>query len=421
MRDQFNQLVSALVKGLRANEVLLASFAGETSDFVRFNQGRVRQPGTVHQAAVTLQLIDGKRHATTELNLTGAGADDLTRARGALTGLRDLLPHLPEDPHLLYCTAPATSAHVDKSQLAAREEITEHILEPAQDLDLVGFYAGGPVYRGFASSLGHDHWFQRHSFTFDWSLYRSGDKAVKQSYAGFAWDPAAYGAKLQQGRDQLERLGQSPKTITPGTYRVYFAPAAMREVMGLLAWVGFGARALRTKQSPLVKMQDAGARLHQSFTLVENTAESTGPQFQEAGFLKPSRVTLIQEGQLADPLVSPRSAVEYGLPTNGASGAEMPSALELAAGELPQAEVLTRLGTGLYVNNLWYGNFSDRPAGRITAMTRFACFWVEDAQLGAPLNVMRFDESIFHLFGRGLEGLTQERDLELDNDTYQLV
>jgi hypothetical protein len=31
--------------------------------------------------------------------------------------------------------------------------------------------------------------------------------------------------------------------------------------------------------------------------------------------------------------------------------------------------------------------------------------------------VMRFDDSIFHLFGAGLEGLTRERELLLDADT----
>lgn len=40
---------------------------------------------------------------------------------------------------------------------------------------------------------------------------------------------------------------------------------------------------------------------------------------------------------------------------------------------------------------LWYLNFSDRPGGRITGMTRFASFWVEDGRIVAPLNVMRFD------------------------------
>jgi predicted Zn-dependent protease len=71
------------------------------------------------------------------------------------------------------------------------------------------------------------------------------------------------------------------------------------------------------------------------------------------------------------------------------------------------------------VNNLWYLNYSDRPACRITGMTRFATLWVENGKIVAPVNVMRFDESLYRMFGNHLAGLTTERDLILDSDTYE--
>ena len=43
-------------------------------------------------------------------------------------------------------------------------------------------------------------------------------------------------------------------------------------------------------------------------------------------------------------------------------------------------QVLRTLDTGLYIGNLWYLNFSDRSACRLTGMTRFASFWVEGGQ-----------------------------------------
>ena len=57
------------------------------------------------------------------------------------------------------------------------------------------------------------------------------------------------------------------------------------------------------------------------------------------------------------------------------------------------------MGTGVYIGNLGYLNYSDRTAGRMTGMTRFATFWVEDGQVVAPLNVMRFDDTILR-FGK---------------------
>ena len=79
---------------------------------------------------------------------------------------------------------------------------------------------------------------------------------------------------------------------------------------------------------------------------------------------------------------------------------------------------LRELGTGLYVSNLWYLNYSDRAACRTTGMTRFATFWVENGVLCEPIDVMRFDESIYRMLGENLVALTREREMILDPDTY---
>jgi predicted Zn-dependent protease len=116
--------------------------------------------------------------------------------------------------------------------------------------------------------------------------------------------------------------------------------------------------------------------------------------------------------------VSARTAREFTLAQNGAEAEEQARALVLSSGDIPTAEALARLGTGLYVGNLWYLNFSDRPAGRVTGMTRFATFWVENGEIVAPLPVMRFDESLFRIFGDCLVGLTDESVEVADNGTY---
>jgi predicted Zn-dependent protease len=130
-------------------------------------------------------------------------------------------------------------------------------------------------------------------------------------------------------------------------------------------------------------------------------------------------VKLIADGKLGDALVSPRSAKEYGLQTNAANGGESPESLDLAPGALEEREVLAALDRGLYISNLWYLNFSDRPAGRITGMTRFATFWVEGGRIVAPVSPMRFDDSIYRMLGENLIDLTRSRELLLDASTYE--
>ena len=90
----------------------------------------------------------------------------------------------------------------------------------------------------------------------------------------------------------------------------------------------------------------------------------------------------------------------------------------MAAGRLVQADILKQLGTGLYISNLWYLNYSDQPAARMTGMTRFATFWVEDGQIIAPVNTMRFDDSVYSLLGSQLEALTVEREWLVSASTY---
>jgi predicted Zn-dependent protease len=320
---------------------------------------------------------------------------------------------------LLYATEVRSSEHHGENRLPEDTgAIVAAILEAGRGRDLVGIYAAGGIQSGFANSFGQRNWFSSYSYNFDWSFYHQADKAVKCGYAGLVWDPAEFTHKVHTAAEQLTVLAQTPRTIDPGRYRVYLAPAALADIVGLLCWGGFGLKAHRTKQTVLLKMIEEGARLHPMITLQENTADGVAANFQESGFIKPDRVTLIENGAFRDCLVSPRSAKEYSVQTNGASGGEMPESLAMAGGSLPESEVLQTLDTGVYINNVWYLNYSDRTACRMTGMTRFATFWVENGVIQAPLNVMRFDETLYRLLGEKLSALTAERELILDPSTY---
>jgi len=416
LKEQFFRLAERLGRGLRGGEILLCNFGAERSDFVRFNHGRVRQAGSVEQRSLSLRLVRNRRQASASVEIAGTKADAELLER-TLARLRDSLDGLPEDPWLLISEAPRSTSAERRGELAPAQALLEYVTDEAQGHDLVGFYAGGTIYRGFANSLGQRNWHEVDSFNFDWSLYRQADQAVKTGYAGFSWDGKVFREKLQAAAAQLQAFERGRKAIEPGEYRAYLGPRALDELTGLLSWGGFSARARATKQSPLLRMQ-SGAALSPRVSLTENTAEGTAPAFQSDGFAKPPAVALIGGGKLAEALTSPRSAKEYGLATNAANGAESPESLDMAPGDLPEPGVLQALDTGLYISNLWYLNFSDRPAGRVTGMTRFATFWVERGRIAAPVGPMRFDDSIYRMLGENLLALTRERELLPDASTY---
>ena len=418
MHEYFYTLADAITALLKGDEIYTCTFRGEDSDFVRFNQSAVRQAGTVTQRFLNLDLIRGQRHAAADVALSGDLEEDRTRLTQTVAELREQLPYLPEDPYLLYATEVQSSVHEGENALPDSASAVAAVLDAGRGRDLVGFYAAGGIYAGFANAFGQRNWFASYNFNCDWSFYYQADKAVKTAYAGFVWKPDEFAHKVATAAEQLEQLRQAPRTIPPGHYRVYLAPAALDDILHTLAWGGFGLKDHRTKQTTLLKMVEEGACLHPAVTLCENTRDGVAPNFQGAGFIKPDQVTLIEAGTFRHCLVSPRSAKEYGVLTNGASNGETPQSLDMAAGDIPHQEVLQRLDTGVYINNVWYLNYSDRSACRMTGMTRFATFWVEHGAIQAPLNVMRFDESIYRLLGERLLGLTTERELPLSTSTY---
>ncbi len=394
-------------------------FDAEASDFVRMNHGRIRQPGSVAQRYLRLHLIRGQRHAEQCFSLTGDLARDRDRVAAAFTWLRETLTGLPDDPHLSYAIEVASSRSVKSRPLPPAEEIVAGVLDSASGLDLVGIYASGPVYRGFANSLGQRNWHEATSFNLQWSLYHRADKAVKTTYSGFEWSAEAFEGKMNGARERLALLATPARSLEPGSYRAYLTPSAMEEIAGMLCWGGFSGRALATRQSCLFRVQDGDAAFDRSIAFTENTAGGVAPDFQSEGFTRPAAVALVRDGRLAGSLVSPRTAKEYALATNGANSEEVPESLDMAGGELSASDAMAALDSGLYIGNLWYLNFSDRPACRMTGMTRFASFWVEHGKIVAPVNVMRFDDSLFRLLGENLVGLTSERELMVDANSYR--
>lgn len=418
MQQYFYELAALLDTRMEGAEQYKCWLSAEASDFVRFNRSAIRQAGHVRQIHLSLHLIDGLRHAKTTLALAGDLESDRALLERMVSDLRAQLPDLPEDPHLMISTEVHSTQHVAASRLTDTDVIVDEVLRAAEGYDFVGILAAGPIYRGFANSYGQRNWHETASFNLDWSLYQSRDKAVKTTYAGFDWDSEAFRAKFRNATEQLAVLQRAPVRIQPGAYRAYLTPAALNEIVGMLNWGGVSEKALRTKQSPLRRMRDEGLLLHSSITLTEDTANGLAPAFQGDGFIKPEQVALFEEGRLTGSLVSPRTAKEYGIATNGADSGESMASVDLAAGELETSKILAELDTGVFIGNLWYLNFSDRSNCRITGMTRFATFWVENGQIKAPLDVMRFDDSLFRVLGDKLIGLTREREMLIDTDSY---
>ncbi|MBD3883587.1 TldD/PmbA family protein [Phormidium tenue FACHB-886] len=415
----FDQLVSTLLAELKADESLKLELTGETSQFVRFNRAKVRQAGCVDDGELSLTLMSDRRTASRTIPFTGNWTIDWQQTKVALNELRQEVPHLPEDPYLVTPAGSATSRDVHQGRLLGPETTVAAILPEVVGLDFAGIYAGGSLIRAYADSAGQKHWFATESFSLDYSLFTPDGQAVKGTFAGNEWDAAAYTAKLAESKQQLERLGRSPKAVSKGQYRTYLAPAAVADLLALFSWGGVSEAALQRGNSAFAVLQRGEKRLSSAFSLTEDFRRGLVPRFNGWGEIAPIELPIIQNGRLVNTLVNSRTAKEYGKVANGANGGESLRSPEIAPGSLPAAEILKALDTGLYLSNLHYLNWSDRPSGRVTGMTRYACFWVENGEIVAPIENLRFDESLYRCFGENLIALTNFQEFIPEVGTYE--
>ncbi len=416
MATGFEQVVQDLRQNLADHEHFILSLHGEDSLFTRFNRAQVRQSGTVRDARYQLTLFKEQRNCRYEFPCIGTEIDR-QQAQQVLNALRAEILGVPIDPYQVLPTGNAHSHQVNLGHLLAPDQITAAILTPVKDLDFTGIYAGGTVIRGYADSNGQQHWFATDTFTLDYSLFTADGQAVKGTIAGSDWLPKKYQAQIAISRQQLARLAQPPQTIKPGKYRTYLAPAAVADLVGMMSWGGLSESDMQQGQSGLAQLRE-GQQLSDLFTLQENFSHGLVPQFNHLGEITPQQLPLIITGQLVNTLVNTRTAREYQKVSNQANSGESLRAAEVNTGQLAQVQILAELDTGLYLSNLHYLNWSDRQTGRITGMTRYACFWVENGKIIAPINNLRFDESLYNFWGNNLLSVTNFAEYAADVDSY---
>lgn len=418
LEASFDLVLAGLNQNLHPEEQFTLRLQGEISQFTRFNHAKVRQTGIVQDGSLQLKLISRQRSSSIEFPFTGELDIDLPQAQAALEYLRVELPQLPVDPYLVLPTGTATSREIHPGELLPAAEVVSSLLPVVNSLDFTGLYAAGMVMRGYADSSGQKHWFATESYMLDYSLFTSMGQAVKGTLAGSYWDHLVYQAKIAESKTQLQRLAQPLKTIERGKYRTYLAPAATADLLGMLSWGGISEAALRQGRSCFGALRLGEQPLSELLTISENFQRGLIPRFNELGEIAPASLTLIDRGRLANTLVNARTAKEYQLPANGANRSESLRSAEISPGILTADRILADLDTGLYLSNLHYLNWSDRPTGRVTGMTRYACFWVEGGEIVAPIANLRFDESLYRCWGDHLLALTNSLEFIPDVDTY---
>ena len=418
MQNYFKKISDLLFNALESSEILILNFDAEETDFVRYNKSKIRQAGRVHQVSLDINLIKKGKTLRSSLRLSTEYNKDKTLLVRTLFFLRREVNELPKDPYLIYEKNINSSNLIDDQGLNA-QDMSSRILDISSSHDMVGILSSGKIIKGFANSLGQFNWHESDSFNFDWSLYDDNGKAVKQNYADRKWNQDTFTRLYAESAQQLSVISNDEQKVEPGSYKVYLSPSALNEIIDMMSWGGFSYKANKIGSSPLHLMAKGDREFNKSVSFSEDLSNGISPKFHSDGFIKPNNTELITEGKYQKSLISPRSALEYSVKHNAAEDYESPVSIKLETGKINSKKILETLGTGIYLNNLWYLNFSDRNNARVTGLTRFGCFYVKDGELIGPINTMRFDETMYNIFGTKLAGLTNEQQLLMDTSTYE--
>ncbi len=412
-KDIFQTICSQVFDSLKKNEQLTVYLEGENSQYFRFNDSKLRQSGIIEDYAVTISLFSGKKSLQSSTTLSSDIKSSVSNLTNEINALRDPLSLIPENDFTCF-PDPFESLDIVKSgQLPKREEILEALMDTISSDNLTGVWTSGKIFRACSTSEGTNHWFEKDSFIFDFSLIDAQENMVKVLFPGSNWDKSKFVAAFHEASEKLKLMNKPKIELKPGKYRVWFEPNAVADFVDMFNWNGVSESSFRNGSSCLLKLRNSDTRLSNLFSLNESFSSLSTAPFNSRGEVSED-VAIIQNGILSNTLVNAKTALEYKISSNFAEEpnswgmGEYMRSPHMEAGDIDNEERLEKLGTGIFISNIHYLNWSDTLGGRITGLTRYACYWVEDGKLVAPIKTMRFDDSFYNFFGSNLEGVGKE-------------
>ncbi len=418
MEEIFNHLSDKLFSYLKRDEYLIISFDGESSQFIRFNNASIRQTGLVNDATMGLKYIANGRTCHGAFTASGDQNTDFQRGKYEIERMRKESKEIPADPFLVMPKNAGSSHEIKKVNGLPFDNAVSALIPVMDGIDFVGIWVNGKMYRGNANSVGQRHWFETDSHCLDYSLVTPSHQMVKGCYSGSDWNQENYEKYVENSKNKLRIMNRNPVKVDTGDYKTWFEAAAVADFLGMFSWNGISEASLRQGCSGFGRMRHEDVRLSSKLSLAEDFSPGLCPKFNSEGEVSSDSLSLIENGKLKNTLVSSRSAKEYNLDSNYAESGEYLRSPMMSPGNLSHSKVLKELDKGLYLSNIHYLNWSDNSGGRITGLTRYACFWVENGEIVAPIKTMRFDDSFYNFFGKQLLDVEDKLTVVPETSTY---
>jgi len=414
--DRTLGLLEKALRGLAADQGS-ALYLGGSRSLTRFANNAIHQNVTEESGEITIAAVLGKRMGVAATGSTRPG--DLRRCARQAVELAKLTPENPDfkslpgpkpyDPLATYCEATAACSPIQRAE-AIRGFIDRAV---RLGLSLAGAFSTGSGQVAVANTLGV-------------RAYQALT-AADLNIVAHTQESSGYAFGLHRDLDRLDLdaladramekcvASRAPRQIAPGKYTVLLEPPAVGELLEWMGYTGFGAKQVEEGTSFMA------GRLGQAITgervtILDDPLDPDGlaMPFDFEGVPK-QRVPLVERGVaravVYDSLMAGKDGTEstgHGMPPGSGSG-PLPLNLHMVGGDIPLAELVSRVDRGLLVTRFHYVNgLLDTRRAQMTGMTRDGTFWIEGGRLRHPVKNLRFTEDVLAAFRR-IEALSRER------------
>ncbi|MFD0582476.1 TldD/PmbA family protein [Dactylosporangium darangshiense] len=384
----------------------------------RFANSYIHQNVADETTSVRLRLhADGRTAATTTTVLDGL--DEMVRR--TVEAMR-LAPADPTWPGLAPPAPLAFNGNVDEETAAAspdeRAGRVRAFVQQAEGLDTAGYCRTSSTRVVYANSAGQHLAAARTSAAMDGIARTATSDGLGRLAAVRIAD--IDGAVLGARAAAKARAGADPVELPPGRYEVVLEPAAVADVLQMLAMYGFNAKMVLDRQS-FLKLGEA--QFDPSVTMVEDSAlpDATAIPFDAEGTPR-RRVVLVDRGVSSAVVHDRRTAARAGegaestghALAGGASFGAIPTSLRLLptdggasvevdgpAADSSVAALVAGVERGLLVTDNHYTRVLDPRTLVVTGLTRNGVWLIEDGVITTPVRNFRFTQSYAQALGPG--------------------
>lgn len=409
----------------------LATVSSERSVMLRYARNRPTQSTAIDDLTVEIAVVRGGRVGKASTNAT----DDDSLARCAheaeasaqamaRTAGEDGYPGFPKPQPVPECnTFDEATAALDPAQGGAALSEAFAVAEE-RGVEAHGTWTVGDVETAIASSEGV------------LVSGRSTDALMKvvciapsgrSGYATAAGRSVSDIVPREIAREAASKAVTSgdPVALPPGEYPVVLEPAAVGDLLAMLAWLTFNGLAYVEDRSAF--SDRLGEQL--ASPAVNLSDSPRFPRTLQRGFdaegVPKLPLPLIQDGVAKNVVHDTATAARAGTKSTGHATAAGGSTygpiacnlVLLGGGARDIAELCRSIERGVYVTRLWYVNPVRPKETLLTGVTRDGTFLIEDGEITRPVVDMRFTDSALGLLER-TQALSSTPVLTSDGEFY---